>query len=67
MTWRGAAPIAACDSRPGIDQRLLLHDGVDLSIEDRVAKVIQELLVLAENLEMHHLISHRKILLARQM
>ena len=44
---------AAGDAGAGLDQRIPLHDGVDLPVEDALVELFQQLLVKAENLEVN--------------
>jgi len=44
---------AAGDTGACVDGRIVLHDLVNLPVEDASVKVVQQLLILADNLEMH--------------
>jgi len=55
---------AAGDSGAGVDGCIVLHDLVNLPVEDATVEVVQQLLILADNLEMHHRIAHCRSLLA---
>src|ERR1035441_7231476 len=47
-------PDAPADAGAWFDQRIALLDGVDLPVENAFVELLQQLLVLAENLEMYN-------------
>jgi len=59
----------AGDSGAGFDERVALHDGGDLPVENVLVELLQQLLVFAENLEMYYGVGmgHRSDLLLSAM
>lgn len=52
------APMPPPMPEPGSTSEYLLHYGVDLPVEDAAVKVVQQLLVFADDFEMHYRVWH---------